>query len=175
MRLRCLGSPHTRNYLVINSEMITTRRVVEIYCDGSCSGNPGRGGWGALLIFGIIEKEIFGGESNTTNNRMELMAAIKSLEALTRPIDVIITLDSQYVQLGITQWIKNWKNRNWMTSKKEPVKNQDLWMRLDELTNKHKITWKWVKSHSGEEFNERSDVLAKRGQWDRSHDMTLAG
>ncbi len=151
------------------------RTPVEIYCDGSCSGNPGRGGWGAILKYDYVEKEIFGGESDTTNNRMELMAAIKSLEALTRPTEVIITLDSQYVQLGITQWIKNWKKNGWKSGKNEPVKNRDLWEQLDSLAQKHDITWNWVKSHAGNEMNERADGLAKRGQWDRSHDMTLAG
>lgn len=141
---------------------------VEIYCDGSCSGNPGPGGWGVILKYEHNEKEIFGGEPDTTNNRMELMAAIKSLEALTKSSEVIITLDSQYVQLGITQWIKKWKQNGWKSGKNELVKNRDLWERLDLLTNDHKITWNWIKSHSGNEMNERVDGLAKRGQWVRS-------
>lgn len=146
------------------ASQIRKQRQVNIHCDGSCSGNPGRGGWGAILKFGDIEKEIFGGESNTTNNRMELTAAIKSLEALIRSTEVIITLDSQYVQLGITQWIKKWKQNGWKSGKNEPVKNRDLWEQLDLLTNQHKITWNWIKSHSGNKMNERADGLAKRGR-----------
>lgn len=136
---------------------------VTIHTDGACSGNPGPGGWGAILSFGETEKELMGGEAHTTNNRMELMAAIKSLEALKRPSKVAITTDSSYVRDGITTWIHNWKKNGWRTSDKKPVKNAELWKRLDDLRIRHKVTWHWVKGHAGHPENERADELARRG------------
>ncbi len=137
---------------------------VEIFTDGACRGNPGPGGWGTLLRFGETEKELYGGEEDTTNNRMELMAAIKGFEALTeKNLRVAITTDSVYVKSGITEWIKNWKARNWKTASKKPVKNEDLWRRLDELVSEHDVEWFWVKGHSGHEENERVDALANKG------------
>jgi ribonuclease HI len=136
---------------------------VEIYTDGACKGNPGPGGWGALLRFGDEEKELFGGEPGTTNNRMELTAVIEALSALTRPCEVVIHTDSQYVQKGITEWIHGWKAKGWKTAAKEPVKNADLWRRLDALAAKHDVDWRWVKGHAGHEGNERADELANRG------------
>jgi ribonuclease HI len=137
--------------------------IVYIYTDGACKGNPGRGGWGVLMIYKKIEKEFCGGELDTTNNRMEMMAAIKSLEQLTRSCQVILTTDSQYVRQGITQWITNWKKNSWKTANKKPVKNVDLWKQLDELVNYHQVTWKWVKGHSGHPENEKADELANKG------------
>ena len=137
--------------------------VVEMYTDGACKGNPGLGGWGALLRFKGIEKELYGGEPNTTNNRMELTAVIKGLEALTRPCDVRVVTDSQYVKRGITQWINRWRRNGWRTAGKEPVKNRDLWERLDALMGRHQVEWKWVKGHAGHAENERADRLANKG------------
>jgi ribonuclease HI len=136
---------------------------VEIFTDGACSGNPGPGGWGAVMRSGPHEKELYGYEPATTNNRMELMAAIKSLEALKRPSKVAITTDSSYVRDGITTWIHNWKKNGWRTSDKKPVKNAELWKRLDELRIQHKVEWHWVKGHAGHPENERADELARRG------------
>jgi ribonuclease HI len=136
---------------------------VEIFTDGACSGNPGPGGWGAVLRAGPHEKELHGFESATTNNRMELMAAIKALEALKRPSRVTITTDSNYVRLGITGWIHNWKRNGWRTADKKPVKNAELWRRLDDLRALHKVDWHWVKGHAGHPENERADELARRG------------
>ena len=136
---------------------------VVIYTDGACSGNPGPGGWGAILIKGQAEKELSGGELATTNNRMELMAAIRALEALTRPCRVELHTDSQYVQKGIHEWIHGWKRRGWMTADKKPVKNDDLWRRLDSARSRHEVDWRWVKGHSGHELNERADELARLG------------
>jgi ribonuclease HI len=133
---------------------------VEIYTDGACRGNPGPGGWGAILRYNEHEKELSGGERDTTNNRMELMAAIRALESLKRACDVTLTTDSQYVRQGITEWIAKWKRNGWKTADKKPVKNQDLWVRLDEATHRHKIHWKWIKGHSGHPENERADELA---------------
>lgn len=138
-------------------------QVVEIYTDGACKGNPGPGGWGAWLRFGGNEKELYGGEDNTTNNRMEIMAAIKALELLNRPCDVKLTTDSEYLRKGVLEWMQNWKKRNWKTAAKQPVKNQDLWMRLDEAIQQHNIQWHWVKGHSGHEGNEKADQLANLG------------
>lgn len=138
-------------------------QIVEMFTDGACKGNPGPGGWGVLLRYGAHEKELFGGESNTTNNRMELMAAIKGLEALNKPCKVKLTTDSQYVRQGITQWLKGWKQKNWMTASKQPVKNKDLWQRLDDAVSKHNVEWHWVKGHSGHVENEKADELANRG------------
>ena len=135
----------------------------EIYTDGACLGNPGHGGWGVLLRWRGVEKELSGGEAETTNNRMELMAAIMALEALTQPCQVVLTTDSRYVMDGITQWMANWKKRGWKTASKQPVKNADLWRRLDAACSKHTIEWQWVKGHSGHPENEKADALANRG------------
>lgn len=138
---------------------------VEIYTDGACKGNPGPGGWGALLLSGATEKELFGGESATTNNRMELTAVIEALAALKKPCDITLYLDSEYVRKGITEWLAGWKARGWLTAAKQPVKNQDLWQRLDALLaqSTHRIDWRWVKGHAGNPGNERADALANRG------------
>ena len=136
---------------------------VVIYTDGACSGNPGPGGWGAVLISGEREREICGGEADTTNNRMELMAAIQALEALKRPCKVELHTDSQYVRTGITEWLAGWKARGWRTASKSPVKNEDLWRRLDEARLRHEVDWRWVKGHAGHELNERADGLARKG------------
>ena len=136
---------------------------IQIFTDGACRGNPGPGGWGVILRSGSHEKELFGGEQSTTNNRMELRAAIEGLAALKRPSRVTVTTDSQYVRQGITEWIEAWKRNQWRTSAKKPVKNQDLWQLLDELTCRHEVTWEWVKGHSGHPDNELADVLANRG------------
>lgn len=136
---------------------------VDIFTDGACKGNPGPGGWGVILRYNGIEKTLHGGEKESTNNRMELTAAIKALEALTRPCQVNLHTDSQYVQKGISIWIHQWKKNNWKTSKKEPVKNADLWKILDELIAIHHVTWHWVKGHSGHPENDRADALANLG------------
>jgi ribonuclease HI len=139
-------------------------QVVEIYTDGACSGNPGPGGWGALLRYGKHERELYGGESTpTTNNRMELMAPIQALESLTRPSVVRMYTDSTYVRNGIMQWIANWKRNGWLTSAKQPVKNADLWKRLEAAAERHEVEWHWVKGHAGHPENERADQLAVRG------------
>lgn len=140
-----------------------TQDIVEIYPDGACKGNPGPGGWGVLLRFKGREKELFGGEQGTTNNRMELTAVIEGLAQLKRPCTVAVYTDSQYVQKGISEWIHGWKKRGWKTAAKEPVKNADLWQKLDALQAGHQISWHWVKGHAGHEFNERADQLANRG------------
>ena len=136
---------------------------VEIFTDGACRGNPGPGGWGVLLRFGNAEKELYGGELETTNNRMELTAVIRALEALTRPCAVTVTTDSQYVKNGISSWIHSWKKNGWRTANKKPVKNADLWKELDAEVRKHEVSWEWVKGHSGHPENERADELANRG------------
>lgn len=136
---------------------------IEIYTDGACKGNPGPGGWGALLVSGEHEKELFGGEAGTTNNRMELKAVIEALNALKRPSEVIVHTDSQYVQKGISEWIHGWKARGWKTAAKEPVKNADLWQALDEAQSRHTVEWRWVRGHNGHAGNERADALANRG------------
>jgi len=143
-------------------ESALTQRV-EIYTDGACRGNPGPGGWGALLLAGKHRKTLHGGEQDTTNNRMELMAAIEALNALKGPRRVVLHTDSKYVMHGITEWMANWKKRGWKTSAKKPVKNQDLWMALDEAIARHDIEWKWVKGHDGNAGNEAADELANRG------------
>jgi ribonuclease HI len=136
---------------------------IEIYTDGACRGNPGVGGWGALLRIGDRERELFGGEPATTNNRMELTAAIRALEALKHRCKVALYTDSQYVRLGITTWLPEWKRRDWRTADRKPVKNQDLWQALDALAAKHDIEWHWVRGHDGHPENERADALANRG------------
>ena len=146
---------------------------VVIYTDGACSGNPGPGGWGAILTFGQHEKELKGGEPHTTNNRMELMAAISALEALRKPSKVDLHTDSQYVQQGISAWIKGWKRNGWRTADKKPVKNVDLWQRLDAALAQHEVHWHWVKGHDGHEMNERADELARSAIADLRRNETL--
>lgn len=142
---------------------MTEHEVIDLYTDGACKGNPGPGGWGALLRFGDHEKELCGGEADTTNNRMELTAVIEGLRALKRACKVRVHTDSQYVQKGISEWIGNWRRRGWKTSDGKPVKNQDLWQALDTLANGHEIEWHWVKGHAGHPQNERADALANLG------------
>jgi ribonuclease HI len=137
--------------------------AVEIWTDGACSGNPGPGGWGAILRYGASEKDLCGGELLTTNNRMELTAAISALEALKRPSAVQLHTDSQYLRDGVMAWMANWKRNGWRTRDRKPVKNEDLWRRLDEATERHEIDWRWVKGHAGDAMNERADELARRG------------
>ena len=136
---------------------------VIIYTDGACRGNPGPGGWGALIKFDIVQKEIFGGQNNTTNNQMELSAAIEGLSTLKEPCSVELFTDSRYVMDGITQWIQNWKKNNWKTSSKKEVKNKELWQKLDQLMSYHQVKWNWVKGHSGDPGNEVADLLANKG------------
>lgn len=136
---------------------------VQVFTDGACRGNPGPGGWGAILRYGQHEKEIWGGEYETTNNRMELTAAIEALRALNRRCRVDLYTDSQYVRMGITEWLANWKKKDWKNAARKPVKNQDLWRALDEESGRHEIHWHWVKGHSGHPENERADALANRG------------
>jgi len=136
-------------------------KEVEIFTDGACSGNPGPGGWGSILRWNGVEKELSGAEPDTTNNRMEMMAAIAALEALKRPMSARVTTDSAYLRDGIMKWIHGWKRNGWKTAAKEPVKNEDLWRRLDELTRRHKVEWEWVKGHAGHPENERADQLAR--------------
>ncbi len=137
-------------------------KKVVLFTDGACRGNPGPGGWGALLSFGEHEKELYGAEATTTNNRMELMAAIEGLAALKEPCAVALTTDSTYVMKGITEWLAGWKRKGWKTSSRKPVANADLWQRLDEQNQRHHVTWSWVKGHSGHPGNERADALANR-------------
>jgi len=137
--------------------------TIYIYSDGACKGNPGAGGWGALLVTDGHRKEICGGEANTTNNRMEMTAVIRALESLKRPSTVEVHTDSQYVQKGISEWMAGWKRRNWRTADGKPVKNQDLWLQLDALSQLHRIEWKWVRGHAGHPENERADELANQG------------
>ncbi|GAB4124521.1 MAG: ribonuclease HI [Sideroxydans sp.] len=143
--------------------MTRNSEVVEIFSDGACKGNPGVGGWGALLQAKGKERELFGGEAHTTNNRMELMAAIVALETLTRPCVVRLHTDSKYLQQGVTEWLAGWKQRGWKTADKKPVKNEDLWRRLDAAASRHQVEWLWVKGHAGHDGNERADQLANRG------------
>ena len=138
-------------------------KQVIIYTDGACRGNPGPGGWGALIRFDSVEKEIFGGQANTTNNQMELSAAIEGLSILTEPCNVELFTDSKYVMDGITQWIQNWKKNNWRTAAKKDVKNKELWQKLDQLITQHQVQWHWVKGHSGDAGNEAADLLANKG------------
>ncbi|EAR20535.1 ribonuclease HI [Nitrococcus mobilis] len=136
---------------------------VEIYTDGACRGNPGPGGWGAVLRYGGHEKSLCGGATQTTNNRMELTAAIQALESLKRPCRVVLTTDSQYLRRGITEWLPNWKRRGWRTAERKPVKNADLWQRLDMLAARHEVDWRWVRGHNGHPGNEQADRLANQG------------
>ncbi|MFT4615304.1 MAG: ribonuclease HI [Bacteroidia bacterium] len=138
-------------------------KTVEIFTDGACRGNPGPGGWGALLRFANNERELFGGERDTTNNRMELQAAIEALRALSQPCTAILTTDSVYVKDGITKWLVGWKAKGWKTAARKPVKNVDLWQMLDEQNQRHDVDWRWVKGHSGHIENDRADALANRG------------
>ena len=141
---------------------MTANKVI-VHTDGACSGNPGPGGWGAILDYNGTRKELFGGEGQTTNNRMELMGAISALEALKRPCEVEMHVDSQYVKDGITKWIHGWKKNGWKTADKKPVKNAELWQRLDDALKLHKVSWHWVKGHAGHDHNERADELARSG------------
>ena len=136
---------------------------VEIFTDGACSGNPGPGGWGAILRLGSHEKELNGGEPDTTNNRMELTAAIRALEALKRPVDVVLMTDSVYLRDGVTKWLAQWKARGWRTADRKPVKNVDLWQRLETAMAPHRIDWRWIRGHAGHPENERADALARQG------------
>jgi ribonuclease HI len=136
---------------------------LDVFTDGACRGNPGPGGWGALLVWGKIERELWGGVPDTTNNRMEMTAVIEALKALTRPTQLTIHTDSTYVHQGISKWIHGWKKNGWKTSTKEPVKNEDLWRALDDAVAKHDVAWRWVKGHAGHDGNERADALANRG------------
>ncbi len=137
--------------------------TVEIFTDGACSGNPGPGGWGALLRYNGREKELFGGERHTTNNRMEMMAAIMALESLKRPVKAVLSTDSSYLKNGITKWLPGWKAKNWRTADNKPVKNVDLWQRLEKAIERHDVQWRWVKGHAGHAENERVDALARQG------------
>ena len=138
-------------------------KTVYLFTDGACKGNPGAGGWGVLLRYGGHEKELFGGEAQTTNNRMELTAVLSGLKTLNRPCDVVICTDSQYVKNGMESWIHNWKKNGWKTAGRQPVKNADLWQQLDEQVARHRVRWQWVKGHAGHAENERADALANRG------------
>ena len=143
--------------------MTTQNKTVYLYTDGACKGNPGKGGWGVLMRYGSHEKELFGGEAHTTNNRMELTAIIQGLAALSRPCAVVIHTDSQYVKNGMEQWIHGFKKHGWKTAAKQPVKNEDLWRQLDQLAAQHQIQWQWVRGHAGHAENERADALANQG------------
>lgn len=138
-------------------------KTVYLFTDGACKGNPGAGGWGVLLRYGTHEKELFGGEAQTTNNRMELTAVLSGLKTLNRPCDVVICTDSQYVKNGMESWIHNWKKNGWKTAGRQPVKNADLWQQLDEQVARHRVRWQWVKGHAGHAENERADALANMG------------
>ena len=142
---------------------MTQDKTVSLYTDGACKGNPGKGGWGVLMRYGSHEKELFGGEAHTTNNRMELTAIIQGLAALKRPCAVVIYTDSQYVKNGMEKWIHGWKKYGWKTASKQPVKNEDLWQQLDRLAAQHQIQWQWVRGHAGHTENERADALANQG------------
>ncbi|NYT80058.1 ribonuclease HI [Alcaligenaceae bacterium] len=143
--------------------MATNSSQVDIWTDGACKGNPGLGGWGALLRQGKHEKSLYGGEPDTTNNRMELMAVIMALQALKRPCQVVVHTDSQYVQKGMSEWLANWKRRGWRTAERKPVKNAELWQALDALVQQHDVRWQWVRGHAGDPGNERADELANLG------------
>lgn len=147
----------------MNAARELMEKTVYLFTDGACKGNPGAGGWGVLLRYGGHEKELFGGEAQTTNNRMELMAVLSGLKTLNRPCDVVICTDSQYVKNGMESWIHNWKKNGWKTAGRQPVKNADLWQQLDEQVARHRVRWQWVKGHAGHAENERADALANRG------------
>ena len=149
--------------------------IVEIFTDGACSGNPGPGGWGAILRIGDKVRELCGGEADTTNNRMEMMGVIEALQALKRPVTAKVYTDSQYVQKGISEWIHGWKRRGWQTADKKPVKNVDLWKRLDALREGHQLEWYWVRGHAGHVENERADVLARQGLEQARHGAARDG
>lgn len=146
-----------------DAESAESAHCVEAFTDGACKGNPGPGGWGVLLRWGAVEKTLYGGEHETTNNRMELMAVIQALEALKRPTPIRITTDSQYVKRGVGEWLPRWKRNGWLTAGRQPVKNRDLWERLDLALRQHTVSWRWVKGHAGHAENERADQLANRG------------
>ena len=148
-------------------------KQVQAFTDGACSGNPGPGGWGVVLRYGEHERELCGGEPETTNNRMELMAAIRALEALTRPVHIRLTTDSRYLMQGVTEWLPGWKARGWRTADKKPVKNVDLWQRLEAAMARHQVAWSWVRGHAGHPENERADALARAGLAD-ARDAPLA-
>jgi ribonuclease HI len=143
--------------------MTDTPQAVQLFTDGACSGNPGPGGWGCILRFKGVEKELYGGENPTTNNRMEMLAVLSGLNALTRPCTVEVYTDSEYVKKGMTEWLRGWKARGWKTADKKPVKNDDLWKALDEAASRHRVSWHWVRGHAGHPENERADELARRG------------
>lgn len=143
--------------------IVSEKKLVELFTDGACKGNPGPGGWGVWMRYDGVDKELFGGEKDTTNNRMELMAAIMGLESLTRPCHVRLTSDSKYVLQGITEWIDSWKKKGWKNAAKKPVKNADLWQRLDKARELHEVEWEWVKGHTGHDGNEMADELANKG------------
>jgi ribonuclease HI len=147
----------------VNEPAPKAKTIVSIFTDGACSGNPGPGGWGAILRWADHERELSGGEPHTTNNRMELLAAISALEALKRPCSIDLHTDSQYLRLGITQWIHGWRRNGWRTADKKPVKNADLWQRLGDAIARHEVRWHWVRGHAGDELNERADELARQG------------
>ena len=147
----------------MNAARESMEKTVYLFTDGACKGNPGAGGWGVLLRYGTHEKELFGGEAQTTNNRMELTAVLSGLKTLNRPCDVVICTDSQYVKNGMESWIHNWKKNGWKTASRQPVKNADLWQQLDEQVARHRVRWQWVKGHAGHAENERADALANRG------------
>ncbi len=152
-----------RDTQTTHEAMDEVRKQITVYTDGACSGNPGPGGWGAILIYGAHRKELSGGEAQTTNNRMELMAAISALETLKQPCEVELWTDSNYVKDGISKWIAGWRRNGWKTAEKKPVKNAELWQRLDAARDRHKVTWNWVKGHAGHPENERADELARTG------------
>ncbi len=158
----------------VMAKNLKSESTVEIFTDGACSGNPGPGGWGAILRWKGRDKELLGSETLTTNNRMELMAAIRGLEELKRPCKVVLYTDSTYVQKGITQWLPGWKARGWKTADKKPVKNDDLWKRLEQAALKHSIDWQWVKGHAGHPENERADELARKGIASLTEDLPCA-
>ena len=163
VRIHDRNDPILRSNAFQEPELKSMSAPIEIYTDGACKGNPGPGGWGALLRWRGHERELFGGDPATTNNRMELTAVIRALEALTRESTVVVHTDSQYVQKGISEWLPAWKARGWMTSDRKPVRNADLWRELDALARRHQIEWRWVRGHAGHPENERADALANRG------------